>query len=637
MRRVKTSIGLCLLFAFFSNVNLQAQQKYSLVVPGDPSAKSEAEITGNKLTIISSGQKVIYTRASPQDPIGGAYHAYYSADYGQYVRFPVSGQGNMQIGTVKGLTVAWRESQMRVSKMGGSAPATGTPSLVGGSGGPSASAGSLQPAQVTMSDGSNVIALVDDKGQLQMFRASSLGKWETQKLGNVPAMVPNSALGLVSVKSSQLPAVLSINAKGQLWQLNDGKDSLVLKGKLGSPELVPGSPVSVTPNALSCFVCDQKGAIWEYRPLEADFHSVESRQGLVPAGAHVAALNDHIFVIDLSGNLVGYNKAGSSWSKPFLVASGFHSGGAIANWQGGGLVSTQKAIVSVNKKGNPQMFLWENSMWKPEILDAVTLSPGAPIGISNQSGNFVLSFVDSKGNWVSYQRSPGLVASWTPSSLSGGFSTGAPVMLAANGVNAFSIDRSGRLIAANFARNTWNLSPFQGALRFAPRFRQREVIPNPPIPPVEVILKNDHKETLVVRVFDRRDRKKKHDVSLRPGAATRIKIDRDSGGIEKSSVTLVGPRGGGLQDSRTRPIPPKSLYDVVVFEHKVTSQFFDRTQPRSKFKKTPDSEQKSLVSIGVFPIPAGGEMTNGSQLSAYRMAQQEKNPGAAAKFGPIKQ
>lgn len=609
-----------------------SQETFDLVVDSKPELKSTATFSGNRVTITTGGSSYGYVRQPKLDSADGKYAAYYSVTARQYVRFPFSGTGKMLIGSSRGLKVTWRESQMTVRPRTMLNPAKNPllPAKQLGQPIPTFNA-PPQLAQVDYPDGTVVIAHVDHQGKLQMVRGKE-DSWKPLPPNQHVRLVANAPIALVFNQVNELPAVVSVDQQGRLVEVINGRKLNVLS-RQGDPVFSPGAAITVSER--KGFLCDRQGRIWQYDPQQSAFMAIETRPNLVPAGAPLAVLDDQLFVIDRLGNLVGYTHDQKTWSKPFLVKSGFQTSGMIGGWSQAGLVSTQKALVSVQQSGQPIVFFYEKNSWIAEPVDDVSLPPGSPIGISNRNGTFWISCIDQQGNWLSLKReTSGLVNTWVTQKISRGFNGGAPILVGSRGSHAFSLDRSGQLIAAQFVKGNWNCYLCNTALRLAPRLRQREIVPNPPLPPVEIMMRNDHREMLVVRVFDRRDGLKKYDLKLAPHSVSKIKIDRDAGAVARESITLVGPRGGGIQDVRVSQLPAQSLYEVVVFEHKVTSQYFDRTKNKSS---RPDSEQKALVSVGVFPIPAGEQMKSGSQVSVFSTAKSQKNPGAAARFGPIKQ
>lgn len=610
-----------------------AQETFRLVVPGEPSTNSTAVLQGNRITISTGGTSFSYTRNPVFDSLDGKYAAYYSLKAKQYVRFPKSGTGKMFIGSTSGLSLTWRESRMVVEKSGSPGAGAGTGTATGISSSAQTSNSLSDLAQLEMKNGNRLVGYVNGAGRLNLFRGKE-DQWQPVKLTQTKPLVANSPIAFLPSPKNQIPDVLIVDSQKRLSRITNGT-TLVPISKTGDPRFKRRSRITVAGDQQSCFVADETGQIWEYDFVASSFRNIESRQGLVLPGTDMEVVDNQLFVVDKFGNLAGYTKNASTWSKPFLVDKGFKSGGMISSWRQSGLVSSKKAIVSVNDQGKPYVAFWQNKSWVGESIDPLALAPGAPIGISNRSGNFFVSFVDPKGRWTNYRRTGnGLVHQWVPHNVANGFATGGSVVVDSFGLNAFSLDRSGRLVAAHYRNGSWDCFLCNPALRWAPRLRQREVVPNPPIPPVEIVLQNKHKEALVVRVFDKRDRSKKYDLKLEPFASAKIKIDRDPGAVAREAITIVGPRGGGVQDTRVVNLPPEVLYDVVVFENKVTSQFFDRTKNKSN---RPDSQQKSLVSVGVFPIPPGGQMKTGSTVSVFDSAKEQRNPGAAALFGPIKQ
>lgn len=649
MNKKNVSICTCFVLLLMSLQNIvQAQQKFNLTIPGDAKPTSIAEIKGNTLTVTRpTGKSFIYIRSPLNDQ--REYQAYWGAATNQFVRFPIDAGGKkMQLGRRSGLTLTWTDSQMRVwkvgDKTGSTKPGLGIGKMAGGGSkviGGIAPIGSVaRPSQIDV-NGTSFVAYVDSKGKLQMYRENSTGKWERQKLTWSHQLLPNACVGLCRPNLSETkPGVVTINVTKNMVFVRDGKTSVLLTGsKGGSPDFVPGGFVAMSPDGESCFSSDSAGMLWETNFSVSDIRSVEDRPNNIAPGCPLSANNDDLFVIGKQGELVCYSRNGSDWTKPSLLGKGFKSGGNISSWRGGGLLGNQKAVASVNQNGNPQIYVWGKNRWESEILSSVTLTPGAPIGIGNRSGALVVSFVDKKGNWLTYRRSSGgLTPSWTPNTLSAGISTSSPLLLGSNASLAFSINNKGQLISARFNRNRWNLTPFQGLLGqgFGQRILTRKVVPDAPLASAEIVLKNDHKEPLVVRVYDRSNKKKKFDFTLRPFQTKKITIERDPGGTVFETIEKSSPRGISTVETQTK-IPPKVLYDIVVFENAVTSQFFDRTKPKSKYSKKPDSESRSLRSIGVFEVPPGSEMKSGSQLSAYTEAKRMNNPGGASLFGPINQ
>ena len=92
----------------------------------------------------------------------------------------------------------------------------------------------------------------------------------------------------------------------------------------------------------------------------------------------------------------------------------------------------------------------------------------------------------------------------------------------------------------------------------------------------------------------------------------------------------AGATGELAEEVVRYPLPPRLLYQAVVYTNRVTSVYFDRTKNKGPI---PDKETKSLVSLGVFPLPPGDQLRDGDRLDVHAEAVNRRNPGAAALFG----
>jgi hypothetical protein len=155
-----------------------------------------------------------------------------------------------------------------------------------------------------------------------------------------------------------------------------------------------------------------------------------------------------------------------------------------------------------------------------------------------------------------------------------------------------------------------------------------KLVPNPPLKSVTVEFVNTHTEDLSIEVIDRRDRTSRPvGFALKPRESKQLKIDRDAGGEEQ--VVLLDGAGAQVDVLSRKPIPPMSLYNVVIYESKIVSVYNDRTKAG---KGLPQEISKGLRSLGVFSLPAGDRLDDGSQIDAFRDAAAQGNPGAAAHF-----
>ncbi len=147
------------------------------------------------------------------------------------------------------------------------------------------------------------------------------------------------------------------------------------------------------------------------------------------------------------------------------------------------------------------------------------------------------------------------------------------------------------------------------------------VIPNPPLGPVEVTVENPHREDLLVGFVDlRKSPPKPKEHSLPAGKSKKFLLDRDSGATLERTYELLTPAGQVVQQVETIPVPPAHLWDVVVWEYKVTYQVAGQ----------PELTRKSRRSLGVVPLPAGQGMP--PSINIYQEAIDMRNPGAASAY-----
>lgn len=155
-------------------------------------------------------------------------------------------------------------------------------------------------------------------------------------------------------------------------------------------------------------------------------------------------------------------------------------------------------------------------------------------------------------------------------------------------------------------------------------------IANPPLKPVSVVLTNSHSEDILVQLTDRRSPSARPlEMILRPRESKTIQVDRDASGEDQ--VVLVNAAGEVTEVLESRQIPPQPLYAAAVYEYKVVSVYIDRTlKGAAKFQ--PQEVNKGLRSLGVFDLPSGDSLQDGSELDPAREAAWNNNPGAARHF-----
>lgn len=152
---------------------------------------------------------------------------------------------------------------------------------------------------------------------------------------------------------------------------------------------------------------------------------------------------------------------------------------------------------------------------------------------------------------------------------------------------------------------------------------------NQPIASVRAKLVNSHSKDLLVRVTDLRNGKFK-DISIPPRGAREITLDRDTGATFTESYQVIGPLGNVLTRQFTTTLPPRTIYDISVYEKFLQSIAIDRTGKSPNKIEDINYQPKS---VGIFPIPPGTQF-DGGEIDVYRVAKQANNPGAVRRIDP---
>lgn len=147
------------------------------------------------------------------------------------------------------------------------------------------------------------------------------------------------------------------------------------------------------------------------------------------------------------------------------------------------------------------------------------------------------------------------------------------------------------------------------------------VVPNPPLPPLEVTVENLHSENLIVGYVDlRKTPPKPKEKLMKPGESQKYLLERDSGSTIERTYEVITPAGAVLVQVETVPVPPVRIWDLVVWEYKTTYVVVGQ----------PELDQKSRRSVGVVPLPPGAAMP--AKIDVYQAAVDNQNPGAAAAY-----
>ena len=94
--------------------NVLSQERYRLEAPA-AGASADAYLSNAELVVVDrAGKNTIYLREPQFDSQDGQWLGYFAREINQVIRWPVTGDGNMQIGDVGGGSVRYRTSQMSI-------------------------------------------------------------------------------------------------------------------------------------------------------------------------------------------------------------------------------------------------------------------------------------------------------------------------------------------------------------------------------------------------------------------------------------------------------------------------------------------------------------------------------------------
>jgi hypothetical protein len=372
-------------------------------------------------------------------------------------------------------------------------------------------------------------------------------------------------------------------------------------------QLVAGAPVTIAGSRDRYrFAVDRQGRLMQYG---SELGDSLSRPG-GPAAELAAEL--------VPGSRVAATVAESAVGPPTLYLAALRQDGGVLMLQRSGTGWTERLANDIRLPHGSDLALFSSNALPAETLSSAAL-PG--------DGGIRLSAITGDGAWRLW-RPRG--ADWVAETISEGFVGGGSVGFYSRGSVGFAVDRRGRLVAAEPFGERWRCCLCSPQFLVAPQLVSRRIVPNPAPGPARVILANSHDEELVARIYDRRAGRDPVEVSIQPGESWTIHADRDSGAVWEEVFLVPGPLGTLVEQVQQWPVPPQSLYEIVVYVNRVTSVYFDRTTNRSN---VPDSAQTSLVSLGVFPLPPGPLLRDGETIDVYAQARRQGNPGAAAWYG----
>jgi hypothetical protein len=164
-----------------------------------------------------------------------------------------------------------------------------------------------------------------------------------------------------------------------------------------------------------------------------------------------------------------------------------------------------------------------------------------------------------------------------------------------------------------------------------PQFRtlSEQVVANPQLPPASLRVTNEHSETLMVLLADRRNPGQTSKLRIPAGGSETVTLDRDAGGTVIQTIEIMDGFGNWDRQEYQIPIPPSILYDMSVYEEFLQSIAIDRTGKSPNVIEDVNYQPKS---VGFFLLPAGDGLPESGAIDAYGAAMEANNPGAVRRL-----
>ncbi len=480
-------------------------------------------------------------------------------------------------------------------------------------------------------------------GKLILFDDSAAG-W-VPRPGVFPhALVSGAPLVLLPQSPGETwPTVVTVSAANKLIQIVNGGVPRVLVPTLSFPI---GSQLTFVENSVQRIVLVVSGAgdIWSIDLATTQGHRVNGPMEKFPMGCPVSAVaangQFHAFSVDQSGTMhYFYGKVAVWGSMP--IAGSLLPGTSVATDEfSTGVPPVKRLNVSaIDPAGN--LLLWSKSAglpWSPPAVIAKGQTPGSSLQLGHSTFGPMLSTISSGGKWNVWVHSP--ATGWSKHLVGVGYSTGAPIVFAPTVGTFFTVDPLGRLISANWNGKIWTTGYALLQLTQSPRLVSREVIPNPPLPPASVTLINTGADPVVVQMVDLFDPRQPPEEKIDAGGKLVVQMARESGGTLVEVFQVLGLDGVVREQTERHAIPPEQRFTLTVWSDKETYKVLPfKGAPKGAPKSVTEGfSQRTQVSLGVIPIPAGDLLRDEEQLDLIQITQRLKNAGAVNQFPkPISQ
>ncbi|MEZ6068140.1 MAG: hypothetical protein R3B90_21050 [Planctomycetaceae bacterium] len=645
---------------------LVAQTQFRLTVPADP-ALSSAAVLNQQSLIITDAQGVTYRyqRAAQFDSPDGQLIGFYSRDALQALRWPASGSGAMQIGDAQG--VNWRLSAQPVTPIAGgpagpvirplptrrptplpSGPSLHPagppqlPELNGGWGAPGLdfngfnNAAGIGHIGVGVDRGDQpLLASIHDPLSIQLYQHAN-DTWRHQLDIRGSELIPGATILVRPDVVPGQPLLYTVDNRGSLQMISAGRGSLPHAPQI---RLAPGAPLGSVAGSQVATAIDANGRLW-LLDLRGQSHAlVDETVGLFHPGSYVQLIeqalpdrsfNRQAYGINNRGLLVRYQQLAGQWSPPQVMAEGFVPGSPLSSIEfslpGQGM---QTLLAAVDWNGRLQLMTVTGLGMSLQPIDTGTLPPGGHVTLYAALDGPHLAGVGADGIWRDWMFGGG---GWTPSQISVGFAPGAPVCADPLNNGLLAIDVRGQLVPAHYHQGAWQCRLCGPGYDISPRLISRRVVPRQPLPPAQVLLTNSGRDDVIVQIADALNPAASRDISVPAGGALPVQLERDSGGVIEETYMVPGPAGDWYEQTQQFPLPPQPRYSLAVWEGRVTYSYIDKRKDRPK-GAVPSFDVKNHVSVGVFDLPPGDLLSDGTTIDVYQAARWNRNPGAAGHFG----
>ncbi|QEG43510.1 hypothetical protein [Roseimaritima ulvae] len=157
------------------------------------------------------------------------------------------------------------------------------------------------------------------------------------------------------------------------------------------------------------------------------------------------------------------------------------------------------------------------------------------------------------------------------------------------------------------------------------RLARHELRSLPALPPAKVRLVNSHSNAVTVMIRDLRSGRTEQTLQIPAGQSRHAELQRDPGGAIVERYEYQTPDGFITSEETITPIPPAPWYEIIVYEQYLASIAIDRTGKSPNVIEDINYQRKG---VGVFPVPAGQALADGSTIDVWRQAKAMGNAGA---------